>query len=182
MNQIKIAILFCLFAAVFQLNAQEIVSTPRVFDKTSVGIGGGLDYGGLGANLLVYSTPTIGLFGGMGYAMAGVGFNAGAKLRFPSQKHFVDPYALVMYGYNAAIAIEDADKYNKLYYGPSVGFGLDFQSRKAKGGYWTVALLLPIRSSAVDNYIDDLEKYHGVDFNNKLSPVTFSFGYRYILK
>ena len=37
---------------------------------------------------------------------------------------------------------------------------------------------VPIRSSAVETYIDDLEENHGVKFANNLLPIGFSVGYR----
>lgn len=42
-----------------------------------LGIGVGLDCGGVGVNLLVYPQENIGIFGGIGYAFAGLGLNGG---------------------------------------------------------------------------------------------------------
>jgi len=42
-------------------------------------------------------------------------------------------------------------------------------------------LLIPVRGSAVKNYMDDLEQNHGVQFTMGLFPVGISFGYRFIL-
>jgi hypothetical protein len=123
----------------------------------------------------------VGVFGGIGYAIAGVGVNAGVKLRIPSKKHYTDPYFLAMYGYNAAIKIKGASEYNQFYYGPSFGFGLDFRLKQMQKGFWTMALIVPVRKSEVNDYMDYLEGL-GADFKNGLSPVMLSFGYHFFLK
>jgi len=181
MKKLTIAIALFLFLFSFNLIAQDTIPVSEASSNTSLGLGLGLDYGGVGANMLVYTNKNIGFFGGFGYAVAGIGFNAGTKIRIVSQKHFTDPYFLAMYGYNAAIKIENAEGYNKLFYGPSFGFGLDFRSKRMKKGYWTVALLVPIRRSEVNEYIDAMES-DGVEFNTKLLPITYSIGYRFNMK
>jgi hypothetical protein len=181
MGKFKISIILCLFLVSFNLLAQDSISVPRAIDKTSFGLGAGFDFGGIGANLLVYPTENVGLFGGMGYAIAGVGFNAGAKFRLISKKHDADPYALVMYGYNAAIGVKNASNYNKLFYGPTFGFGFDLRSKRNTRSYWSMALLIPIRSSEVNDYMDDLKNNHGVEFKNELPPIGISIGYRFIV-
>ena len=75
-------------------------------DKNALGIGVGLDYGGLGINYTVYPQTNIGIFGGVGYAIAGVGYNFGVKLRTNPSR--ATPFVMFMYGYNAAIAVTDA--------------------------------------------------------------------------
>jgi hypothetical protein len=181
MQKLKISIFLCLFLSSFNLIAQDSIQVPRVIDKTSFGIGGGFDFGGLGANMLVYPGRNVGLFGGVGYALGGVGFNAGTKFRIISKKHSTDPYAIIMYGYNAAIKVKGASQFNKLFYGPSFGFGLDFHPKQTSKSYYSMALLIPIRSSAVNDYMDDLKNYHGVEFSNELPPIAFSIGYRFII-
>jgi len=181
MKKIKISIILCLFLSSFNLIGQDSIQVPRIIDKSSFGIGGGFDFGGLGANMLVYPVKNIGLFGGVGYALGGIGFNAGTKFRMISKKHNTDPYAILMYGYNAAIKVKNASQYNKLFYGPSFGLGMDFHTIRTKKSYFSLALLVPIRSSAVNKYMDDLENNHGVEFQNELPPIGFSIGYRFVL-
>ena len=160
--------------------SEEQTPVNKNADKVSLGLGLGLDYGGIGGNLLVYPQENFGLFGGVGYAIAGAGYNVGAKIRFLSEKnprtHF---YLMGMYGYNAAIAVTNATKYNKLFYGPSFGIGIDTGKRSYKKGYWTLALLVPVRDSEVNDYIDYLEDDIGVEFKNGLWPIAFSVAYRF---
>jgi hypothetical protein len=153
-----------------------------LLDKFSFGLGLGMDYGGIGANILVYPQTNFGLFAGLGYPLAGFGYNAGIKLRLtkeqPTSK--THPYIIGMYGYNSAIYVVNGTNYNKLFYGPTVGFGLDLRSKYGRIGFWTLALLIPIRGSDVKNYIDDLQNKQNVNFKSKLLPVGVSIGYRFI--
>jgi hypothetical protein len=158
--------------------AQELVPLSKTIDATSFGLGAGFDFGGIGGNVLIYPHRNIGIFGGVGYAMAGMGYNVGTKLRIISKKSMNDPFALLMYGYNAAIQVKDASQFNKFFYGPTLGIGMDFHSKKKKSVYWSMALMIPIRGSKVDDYITDLEDHHGVEFQTGLPPVALSIGYR----
>lgn len=154
----------------------------KIADKISLGIGLGQDYGGIGANLLVYPSENIGLFGGAGYALAGVGYNVGLKYRFFSKNNpRTNFYVMGMYGYNAAVKVENGERFDKLFYGPSVGFGIDTGKRSYRKGYWTIALLVPFRNSEVDDYLDELEDDYGVKFDQKFWPIAFSIGYRFAL-
>ncbi|PWA05664.1 hypothetical protein [Flavobacterium psychrotolerans] len=183
MKMFKTLLLLSLFITTINIRAQDNTATTKQIDKTTLGIGLGQDYGGFGVNVLYYPVNQLGLFGGVGYAFAGVGYNVGGKFRFISKTHTtkVDPYILAMYGYNAAIAVKNATQYNKLFYGTTFGFGLDFQSKAINKGYWTLALLVPIRSPDVDQYMDDLKENHGIEFKSKLLPIGFSIGYRFKL-
>jgi hypothetical protein len=152
-------------------------------DKVSAGLGLGMDYGGVGGNLLVYPQKNIGLFGGVGYAIAGVGFNAGVKYRFipKNPKAAALVYALAMYGYNAAVQVKNLSELNKIFYGPTFGIGVDVRASRKNKDYWSFALLIPVRKAEVDDYIDNL-KNSGVEFSNGLIPIGISIGYRIVLK
>jgi len=160
--------------------AQKSEKAPVPYDRFSVGIGAGFDYGGFGFNVTGYPQKNIGLFAGAGYAIAGLGFNGGIKYRILPGKMF-SPYIVGMYGYNAAVAVTNSPSYNKLFYGPSAGAGLDLFSRTGSG-YFSLAILVPFRSPDVNNYINELKNIYGVTFNNTLWPVGISVGYRFIIK
>ncbi len=181
MRSVFYLFLLCCLISTFSLFAQEketIIDNNA--EKVSLGIGMGLDYGGIGGNILLYPQENIGFFGGVGYAIAGMGYNVGAKIRFLSEKKTRTNFFLIgMYGYNAAIAVTNATSYNKLFYGTSFGLGIDTGKRSYKKGFWTMALLFPVRDSAVNDYIDYLKDDVGVDFKNGLWPITFSIGYRF---
>jgi hypothetical protein len=155
------------------------IQSHSQIDKATFGIGAGLDYGGFGANLSVYPSKNFGLFGGVGYALAGVGYNVGAKVRFISEESRVVPFLTGMYGYNTAFVVTNATQLNKFFYGPSFGVGFDFH-RPQKTGYMSLGITVPVRGSDVDNYIADLRS-QGVVISSP-SPVTISIGYRFILQ
>jgi len=171
-----------LFLLAVELNAQNNIKYPLQRDKIAIGLEMGLDYGGLGYNLLVYPYPKMGLFCGTGYALAGIGFNAGAKLRLVSdwQTSKIVPYILGMYGYNAAIYYEDLSEYNKLFYGWTVGLGVDLCPPK-KDSYWSFSFLIPLRSQAVSAYTDDVQRNHGKTLDY-FFPFTLSISNRLIIK
>nr|WP_321412703.1 hypothetical protein [uncultured Carboxylicivirga sp.] len=169
-------------ANVMAQNEQDSTEVYKIADPVSLGLGFGQDYGGLGANFLVYPQDNIGFFFGGGYAIAGFGYNVGAKIRFFSKTNPRTNFFITgMYGYNAAIKVQNASEFDKLFYGPTIGFGLDTGKRSYRNGYWSFALLIPFRSSAVQDYFDDLEDNHGVQFENELLPISFSIGYRFRL-
>ncbi|MES1181739.1 MAG: hypothetical protein ABUL44_02995, partial [Flavobacterium sp.] len=144
---------------------------------TSFGLGLGLDYGGIGCNVLTYPGQHIGIFGGVGYALAGIGTNGGIKLRIvPISSDKTSLYFTGMYGYNAAIRVANDTEHNRLFFGPTMGAGIDF--RQTKNGYWSLALLVPVRSDEVNQYINSL-KAMGVKMRNSLLPVAISVGYRF---
>lgn len=158
----------------------ELADNPDpVFDKLSIGAGVGIDYGGFGGNLLVYPQKNIGFFVGVGYALAGVGSNVGIKIRHIKTISKIRPFLTAMHGYNAAIAVSDAKSYNKLFYGTTIGLGIDTRPRKENNRYFSFGLLVPIRGSNIDEYLNYL-KSQGVTFKNALSPVAISIGYRFM--
>lgn len=151
-------------------------SAPSL-DRFSVGLGLGLNYGGVGMNVTTYPQKNVGVFFGVGYALAGLGTNGGFKLRLPKENKKWYPYLIGMYGYNAAIKVSNSNL-SKLFYGPSFGFGFEQTTPSEKSVLWSFALLVPVRGNEVDNYINAL-KSSGVQFNNSLLPIAFSAGFRF---
>lgn len=162
---------------------QTPFQTNSPVDQFAIGLGAGLDHGGFGGNLTFYPMKSLGIFGGVGYALAGVGFNAGVKYRYIPKKADarVRPFALAMYGYNAAVVVLNASQYNKMFYGPTLGAGIDLLGKAQRRGYWSFGVFVPIRKAEVKEYMEDLENSLGVDFSNTLFPVAVSIGYRFII-
>lgn len=157
-------------------------SSANSHGNSGFGFGLGYDYGGFGANLTVYPERHLGLFGGFGYALIGAGYNAGIKLRLTGKDDFwsVTPYLLAMYGYYAVVQVTNASDYNKMFYGPTVGFGFDFKSITGETGYFSMDILFPLRDNEVSDYINKL-KIFGVEFKNEMLPVGISLGYHFFL-
>ncbi|HLZ15981.1 MAG TPA: hypothetical protein VKQ08_03030 [Cyclobacteriaceae bacterium] len=142
----------------------------------SLGLGAGLDYGGFGVNVLAYPHYNIGVFAGAGYALAGFGSNAGLKLRTGTSDLPKGLYFLGMYGYNTAVAVRNSNFDSKIFYGMTFGAGFDLRPRAS--GYWSFALLIPVRGPEADVYINGL-KSQGIQFNNTLLPLAVSAGFRF---
>jgi hypothetical protein len=142
----------------------------------SAGFGFGLDYGGIGASLLIYPIENVGVFTGVGYAIAGTGVNGGLKFRFNSNNASRKFFATAMYGYNTAVYVSNQTSLNRLFYGPSIGVGMD-RSGKNGNTIYSFQLIVPFRGDEESNYINSL-KASGVTFSNFLSPVLISFGRR----
>jgi hypothetical protein len=178
---------FTLFFLCFSLNpfakAPEIPADNRKPDIVDFGPGFGFDYGGIGANLMYFPQKNIGIFFGGGYAVADFGYNTGIKLRLsPDRGTVVNPFLTAMYGYNAAVAISGNSQYDKLFYGPTLGLGIDIRPRKPSSkGYLSLTLMIPIRNADAQNYIDYLKNQYGASFTSDMIPIGFSIGYKFIL-
>ena len=90
------------------------------------------------------------------------------------------PTISVMYGYNAVIWVKNRSEYNRIFYGTSIGIGLDAHFKPKNAGYWAFELFYPIRGAEVNDYINDLKDNHGATLN-ELTPITFSIGRRFII-
>jgi len=161
---------------------QPIVDETEFRDIIAFGLGLGQDYGGIGVNLTIYPQKNIGIFGSVGYVLAGAGFNFGLKLRIIPNHEFkkVSPYAIGMYGYNATVKIMEKSEFDKIFYGPSAGGGIDLRFRRNKG-YLSFGITIPFRDPEVDEYMDKLEKEQNADFGSGLAPFTISVGYKIII-
>ena len=161
------------------------------YDMISAGVGVGLDYGGLGVNLMAYKDEKLGAFVGLGYNVVGAGFNAGVKYRFLKEesKSRVIPFLTAMYGYNGVIKVTSSAPggysssntvYEEIFYGPSFGFGLDKKRYEYNMGYWSFEVIVPIRPESFQNKIDQLKKA-GANITQPL-PIALSIGYKFIIK
>ena len=168
------ALIILLFCQYNDASAQRY----RDEEKESIfflGIGTGLDYGGLGFKGEIVPFPYLGIFAGAGFNLYGLGANGGLSFKaLPFKK--LSPTVQAMYGYNAVIIVQGASEYNKMYYGPSVGAGLDWKlGRKPNKLFF--AVYYPIRSDEYYNDIDKLKANPAVEFENEPLPVTFSVGF-----
>lgn len=146
--------------------------------KANLGIGLGLDYGGIGARISGLPTPKIALFAGVGYNFVGTGFNFGGLFRLAPNKR-VCPFFGAMYGYNAAIIIEGLKEANKSFYGPSFGGGVEFKKRK-NNNFFNLEMWLPVRSQKFEDHFNALKRNPAIQIERPL-PITISVGYHFAL-
>ena len=142
-------------------------------DKVYFGFGVGIDHGGLGVRIDVRPLEHFGVFGGVGWALGGLGWNAGLHIPILTG-HEISPYLTGMYGYNTMYVAKNrvtGTQWDRdIYYGPSFGGGLEFSVREGSR-LIQVGVLVPVRSDQV--LIDHPE------IERDLWPVLISLGLRY---
>ncbi|MEQ8470766.1 MAG: hypothetical protein RIC35_06250 [Marinoscillum sp.] len=120
------------------------------------GLGVGLPYGGLGAHFGYNFADRVNSFVGLGYNFLEFGFNIGLEYDFAIVNR-TSFYASGMGGYNAVTIIQGLDEYNETFFGPSLGTGIKFNSKKAEGNYWQFGLILPFRNAAYRERVKEIE-------------------------
>jgi hypothetical protein len=148
---------------------------------SGLGAGMGMDYGGFGINYTAFLAKNVGVFAGVGFAYTKVGYNLGLKLRFLAGSKLT-PFALGMYGYNAVYTVSENSAWSALFKGFTVGAGTDFRAKTKSKGYWSVALLLPFKTSEASDYEDTLNTQFKGDYKSRVNTVGFSLGYHWIIR
>lgn len=143
--------------------------------KAFMGVGAGLDYGGLGVKMDLEWKANYDIYLGIGNNLNGLGYNFGLMWK-PYGHKPVSPIVSVMYGYNSVLIINDQqgnDLFKKTYYGPSVGFGGRFKMGAKRINNLSLMLMYPFRNS---DFYNDVKVINGTYF-----PVAFSIGYNFRL-
>ena len=144
------------------------------------GVGLGLDYGGIGVKISGYPVKHFGLFGGAGYNLVKVGYNLGAIGRILPGKR-VCPYVTGMYGSNAVIVVQNASNFNKVYYGPTLGGGIELHFGSGQN-FMNFGLLIPIRPQEFYDDWDRIKALPNVTDATDPLPVGISVGYHFKLQ
>jgi len=178
----------CFFSCLF-VSAQSVPTAQKKLQpppKVSLGLGIGIDYGGIGSRVIYSPMKQMFLFGALGYNFAGAGYNFGAGLRFAPDRRF-SPYVVGMYGYNAVVKYTVTTLYSgygksesessEVFYGPSFGLGFELKraARKKSKNNWNFEILVPVRSSAYTDHIAMIEEVYGAEMSP--SPIAISVGY-----
>ena len=167
-----ILISFISFSPAFAQPIKNNIADAKFF----LGLGAGLDYGGIGLRASYAATKNISAFGGAGYNLLEPAYNIGMMYKFIPHKK-ISPTVLAMYGYNAVIKITDRRDLSKTYYGFTVGAGCHIKNRSLKNN-WAFEILLPFRNSS---FTKDYN-YWESSLKNKILPVTITIGRNFALK
>ena len=147
--------------------------------KYEIGVGFGLDYGGVfGMQFGFAPIKHLVIFGAAGYHMVDFGWEAGVKgllIRKTSEKVF-RPFLKVMYGTNSVFTAEDTDRYDKVYRGFTAGIGAEFRFGQQKHHGFNVDLNIPIRTQ---EFWDDCDYLESIGYSLNYLPVAASVGYHY---
>lgn len=165
-------------AGVSYYTSTPLVRKDEHFEKASIGLGIGLDHGGIGFQAAMYPLKSVGIFLGVGYAFAGVGVNTGLKFREYDPRKVVNIFGTVMYGYNTAVYVAGTGSYDKFFYNPSFGAGVDYRPWGAGREYFSFGLIAPVRSVEVEKHKQFLTSQHGITFGTQL-PILFSLGFQF---
>lgn len=171
----------CMMASLAQAQNTTVNSERATYAKALyVGAGFGFDHGGLGLKASFEPLKHLGLFGGVGYNLAGVAGNGGLIFNIlPARK--VTPTLIAMYGYNAVLQIKSTGnngetvKNSAMFDGLTFGAGLDVKWGRQPQKI-SFSLLVPLRNHAFfDNY--NYFKSVGYEFSPDIVPVAASVGW-----
>jgi hypothetical protein len=143
-----------------------------------IGLGLGMDFGGVGGKLEYMFLDYAGLFTGVGYNFYGFGFNGGVMLKAMPSKDFT-PYLSGMYGYTGVVSIENASEYDRIDYGFSLGGGLEFKTKNQNA--WQIGIVKPFRSQQFLDHYQDLVDNPDIQISASLRPIAFSIGFKMVI-
>jgi hypothetical protein len=159
---------------------QEEIFRP---DKFNTCWGVGTDYGGIGTKLLVYPHKCTGIFAGVGYTPAGMGYNAGIKLRYINDTItcFFQPFLTMMYGINFMVLVENQPSLNETFRSFTAGAGIDIRPKFMDPLSFSFSVLYPHKSKKVLDYKNKIISNHNVIFYNE-RLIAFSMGINFRIK
>ena len=148
--------------------------------KVSAGIGFGIPYGGLGANIAYQVTSFWDITAGLGASIyaPGAGWSFGSRI-YPSS---TSKFRLSgLYGVNRGIETTDCyyscESEQEQFSGLVLGLG--WGARAGEKG-WDIDLLYIATSGNFDKRVDELQS-QGYELENDASDITISFGYHWDL-
>lgn len=145
----------------------------------SFGIGVGIPYGVLGANLDIQTFRNLNFSGGLGHTIiGGFAWNLGCKFYFRSPEQKFRPRVSAYYGVNAGTTkdfiFDDAEDDVDLYRGLTVGIGAQWLLGRSR----TNGLDFDIMFILTTDWDEQELKEQGFDTDNVKNP-KFSIGYRH---
>jgi hypothetical protein len=174
---IKHLILILFFSTVSFCSAQN----PLKYEEKPfyLGLGGGIDFGGIGAKAEYMFFDYGGVFigGGMPLRIKTIVVNGGIMLK-PLPRKLITPYFFAMYGLNSFIYWEQNSKIESHY---NFSFGSGFEIKTRNLNKWQFGAILPIRSDDFMQYYESLNNNPNVNLLGRLYPVLISVGFKLLL-
>ena len=160
----------------------QVKSIPRTPERRwgDAGIGLGLDYGGLvGVKGTFYPIKYMGIFASVGWEIVGVGWNAGilGRLLPADGTRGARPYLKVMYGANAVTKVSGMSGYDKIFYGFTIGVGLETRFGRKRASGLNLDLNVPLRTPDYFEQVNNMKNNPKITMNNSTIPITISIGY-----
>ncbi|MEI7661238.1 MAG: hypothetical protein WCK34_03530 [Bacteroidota bacterium] len=160
---------------------QKTAANRNERHQADLGIGFGLDYGGLlGLKIAYLPIPYFSVFAAGGYYLFGFGWNTGVTIHIlPSTSRYaVRPNIKIMYGVNGGTMVVGASAYNKVFYGFAPGAGLEFRFGPHKKNGLDLDINYPIHGPDFQEQIDKINRETTAHVKQPL-PVTFSIGFHH---
>jgi len=162
--------------------AQQQFGHADYYHFVDLGVGVGLDYGGIVGAKVAFIMPfrQISVFGAGGLQFFGFGWNVGTTFRILSMKksRTFRPNIKLMYGINRSTMVIDASEYDGMFTGWTPGIGAEFRFGKKKSNGFDVDINFPIGSDDYEARMNLIEADPRVESIIVL-PVAFSIGYHH---
>jgi hypothetical protein len=168
-----------------KISAQDTIQKITVIKKMELhkhdlGLGLGLDYGGIiGAKCAFIPVPFLSVFGGVGIQLGGIGWNTGITWHIlpVMLNHTFRPNIKIMYGINSSFYIEGKSEYNRQFTGFTPGCGLEMRFGRNKKHGMDVDLNFPLRTPGFWSHYNTVKNDPNVEKLNEPLPVAISIGY-----
>jgi len=179
--QCNTVINFLLTVAIWEItmNIDIYASSEDSLDRrVHIGLGLGLDYGGIGTRVDYCPVPYWSVFGAFGYNLVGAGYNIGFSFKALPTKGF-SPNISLMYGYNAVRVVDGLPEYDKTYYGLSGIIEFEIRTSKNPKKYLLLAVIFPFNQKEFRSDIQELKDDPNIDLYAEPLPIRFSIGYHF---
>jgi hypothetical protein len=151
--------------------------------KLDLGLGVGLDYGGIaGVNLCYTPFKYIGLYASGGYYRVSFGWQTGIAgyVKPKTDQSFFIPFIKASYGTNRFIMVKEAKQYNQAYLGFSASAGIEIRFGWFHRHGLNLEINYAINSSGYKRDIDFIK--HNTSYALTTIPaLTISFGYHFVI-
>lgn len=172
--------MFLMLSVHREATAQQQFGPAYHYHFVDLGLGVGLDYGGLVGAKVAFYMPfrQISVFGAGGVQLFGFGWNVGTTFRIlpMKQSRTFRPNIKLMYGINRSTYVDGASEYNDMFTGWTPGIGAEFRFGKLKSSGFDVDINFPLGSDAFESRMNQIEADPRIG-NIIVLPVAFSIGY-----